>query len=218
MSKKTMKELLGQQEDAVVATSLLEEILATGEPVEVLKEAASRSLARVHQHVQERNIGIITAHRGGNSSPEDRERNNKRNASLANDIHKAGYGYTHVRGRYIENHGTEHARHVDEHSFMVHGKKGDDKGALKHFLVKHGEKYEQDSVLHKPHNSTKASLHGTSEGAWPGKGKSHEVGEFHPNRAGEFHSVMKGRGKSFAFEDYLFLQPRSFSRRRESLF
>lgn len=222
MAKRTMKDLLEtkqtQNEVSEQSIALLQEILGNDEGPEVLREAANRSLARIHQHVQDRNIGIITAHRGGNATPEDRARNNKRNAELANDIHKAGYGYVHVRGRYIENHGTENARHVDEHSYMVIGKKGDDKGALKNFLTKHGEKYEQDSILHKPHNSSKATLHGTKEGAWPGKGKTHEVGEFHPNRAGEFHSVMKGRGKTFAFEEYHYLNPRSFSRRKESLF
>jgi len=205
--KRTMKELL---ETAEVSRDF------TGE----LNEAASRSLARVHQHVQGRNIGIITAHRGGNASPEDRARNNDRNASLSKDISDAGYGYIHVRGRYIENHGTPHAKPVDEHSFMVIGKKGNDNGALKNFLIKHGQKYDQDSVLHKSHDSTHAHLHGTSarENSFPGLGKSHDVGEFHPNRAGEFHSVMKGRGKTFAFEDYSFWNRISFSSRTETLF
>ena len=55
------------------------------------------------------------------------------------------------------------ARPVDEHSYLVIGKKGKDGGALKGFLKKHGEKYGQDSVLHKSHDSNEAHLHGAKK-------------------------------------------------------
>ena len=170
-------------------------------------------LSRVFQHTQGRNIGMITAQRGGEAK-NDLERkhlekqNVERNRQLEGDIRKHGYGFTHVKGRYVENHGTPQARPVDEHSYLIHGKKGDDKGELKNFLTHHGEKYGQDSVLHKPHNSEHASLIGTKEGVFPGKGVEHPVGKWHPNRAGEFHSVMTGRhakGRTFAFESVQFL-------------
>lgn len=171
------------------------------------------SLARVQQHTQGRNIGMITAHRGENTA----EENKSRNKELEGHIRKAGYGFVKVKGRYIENHGTEHAKAVDEHSYLVVGKKGDDKGHLKHFLKKHGEKYGQDSVLHKPHDSEHATLHGTKEGGWPGKDKEHAVGKFHANRTPEFHTAMKGK-RSFAFESVEFLTPVSFFSRQESEF
>jgi hypothetical protein len=180
-----------------------------------LDESANRSLARVHQHTQDRNIGIISAHRGENTA----EENAHLHKQLGADIRKAGYGHIKVKGRYIENHGTKDARPVDEKSYLVVGHKGDDKGALKGFLKKHGEKYNQDSVLHKPHNTQKATLHGTShrENAWPAHGETHDVGDFHANRAGEFHSVMKGK-RTFAFEDYSFWNEPTFSNRKETLF
>lgn len=178
-----------------------------------LQEAASRSLARVHQHVHGREIGIISAHRGEHSA----EENNHAHAALGDDIKKAGYGHIPIKGHYIENHGTEHARKVSEKSYMVIG--GHKNSGLHKFLTKHGEKYKQDSILHKPHDSTKASLHGTKEGSWPGKGEKHEVGEFHPNRTGEFHSGMKGK-RTFAFEgaDYLYYNQMGFFSRKEKLF
>jgi hypothetical protein len=172
------------------------------------------SLARVHQHTQNRNIGMMTAHRGEFTADENRERNRQ----LEDDIRKHGFGFTHVKGRYIENHGTPQARPVDEHSYLIHGKAGNDNGELKHFLMHHGEKYGQDSVLHKAHDAEHAHLIGTREGGFPGKGVSHQVGKWHPNRAGEFHSVMRGRhgaGRTFAFESIQFLVPKSFSVREE---
>jgi hypothetical protein len=171
------------------------------------------SLGRVYQHTQGRNIGMITAHRGENSADE----NKSRNSELEGHIRKAGYGFVKVKGRYIENHGTDKAKAVDEHSYLVIGKKGDDKGQLKGFLKKHGQNYGQDSILHKSHDSEEASLHGTKEGGFPGKDKDHSVGKFHPNRASEFHTAMKG-GKTFAFESVQFITPLSFFSREETEF
>jgi len=175
------------------------------------------SLSRVFTHTQGRNIGMMTAHRGEHTAEENKQRNHE----LEGDIRKHGFGFTHVKGRYIENHGTPQARAVDEHSYLIHGKKGDDKGELKNFLTKHGEKYGQDSVLHKAHDSEHAHLIGTREGGFPGKGNTHDVGQWHPNRTGEFHSVMTGRhgkGRTFTFESIQFLTPVSFSSREEAEF
>jgi len=159
------------------------------------------SLARVHQHTQDRNIGVLTAHRGEFTKQE----NAKRNQSLAADIRGAGFGFIKVRGSYTENFGKPEARHVDEDSYLVVGDKGDDKGKLHKFLLAHGEKYGQDSILHKPASEKIARLHGTKEGGYPGLGNSTNVGEWHPNRMNEFHSLMrwgkrKPTDKSFAFE------------------
>ena len=172
------------------------------------------SIGRVYQHTQGRNIGMITAHRNENTA----EENKQRNKELEHHIRKAGYGYVKVKGRYIENHGTEHAKPVDEHSYLVVGKKGEDHGQLKSFLKKHGEHYGQDSVLHKAHNEEHAKLHGTREGGFPGKGKEHDVGTFHPNRASEFHTAMKGGKKTFAFESVIFLTGPTFFSRQETEF
>lgn len=176
----------------------------------ILNEA---SLSRVHAHTQGRNIGMITAHRGENTP----EENNKRNAELETSIRKAGYGFVKVKGRYIENHGTPEAKPVDEKSYLVVGKEGDDKGHLLSFLKKHGQKYGQDSVLHKPHDSEDAHLHGTREGGYPGMGKKESVGKWHPNRTPEFHTAMRGN-RTFAFESIQYVNPVSFFSRKETEF
>lgn len=171
------------------------------------------SLSRVHAHTEGRNIGMITAHRGENTAQE----NKAKNKELEGHIRKAGYGFIHVKGRYVENHGTPQARNVDEHSYLVVGKKGDDKGELKHFLKKHGAHYNQDSILHKAHNEEHAKLHGTREGGWPGKDVEHDVGKWHPNRAGEFHTKMTGN-RTFAFESIQFTNQIGFFSREEVLY
>ena len=184
------------------------------DPLQVFNES---SLSRVFAHTQNRNLGMMTAHRAG-FTPEE---NVQRNRQLEHDIRNHGFGFTHVKGRYIENHGTPEARPVDEHSYLIHGKTGNDNGALKHFLMKHGEKYNQDSVLHKPHDSENAHLIGTSHGVFPGKGVEHPLGKWHPNRTGEFHSVMTGRhahGRTFTFESIRFLNPITFFTRVETEF
>jgi hypothetical protein len=175
------------------------------------------SLSRVHSHVQDRNIGMITAHRGENTAKE----NDALNKELEQSIRSAGYGFIKVKGRYIENHGTANAKAVDENSYLIVGKKGDDNGELLGFLKKHGKKYKQDSVLHKSASEDSAKLYGTREGGWPGIGKVHDVGKFHANRAGEFHTAMRGH-RSFEFgesvEHFEFVRPVTFSNRKESLF
>jgi hypothetical protein len=151
------------------------------------------SLGRLNTHVHGRNIGMMTAFRGDLPHHE----NLKRNEQLEGDIKKHGFGYKKVRGRYIENHGSKDARPVDEHSFLVMGKKkGHDNDELKNFMTKHGEKYGQDSVFHKAHDAKEGHLIGTKEGVWPGKGEHHPVGQFHPNQAGEFHSILKGKANA----------------------
>lgn len=181
------------------------------------------SLARVFQHTKSRNIGMISASRSALSAQE----NNRRHYAMASDIRKLGYGFIKVKGRYIENFGKPNAKTVDEKAFLVVGKKTDDKGALLGHLKHLGNKYGQDLVLHKAYNSSTASLHGTNDTGYPGKGKSVEMGSWHPNRTGEFYAMMKN--KSFKFgEDFVatdwtkavfeFVTQISFFARQEHLF
>lgn len=179
------------------------------------KTLLESSFSRVHQHTKERNIGMISASRG-HLSPEE---NNKRYDELRSHIRKSGYGFVPVKGRYVENYGKENARNVDEKALLVIGKKGHDNGELLNFLKNTGEKYDQDSILHKPHDSDKAALHGTNESGWPGKGEKHEVGSWHPSKAGEFHSLLKNK-KAFEFseETFYFTKDISFFSRKDGLF
>jgi hypothetical protein len=184
------------------------------------------SLSRVYAHTQNRNIGIITAHRGGNTPQENHERNRQ----LRDDLTQRGFGYIPIKGRYIENYGSKEAKPVDEHSFLVVGKQGHDNNSLKGNLRSLGKKYGQESVLYKPHDSENAKLLGTKEGTFPGLGEEHDVGKWHPNRTGEFHSLMRGSGgkRIFKFEStgnthtnmdsYVYYVSKSFFNRMEHLY
>jgi hypothetical protein len=116
-------------------------------------------------------------------------------------VRKAGYGVIDVE-----------CRDVDEISLLVVGKSGDDGGALLGHLKHLGKKYGQDSILHKPHNSDKASLHRTNETE---KDKHIEVGSWHPNRTAEFHLLMKNRRPITAGEQFHFITEKSFFRERK---
>jgi len=156
-------------------------------------------LSRAYEHSKGRNIGMITAFRGSDDhpgkSPEAIKKiNHANNHELEGHIRKAGYGFNKVRGRYTENFGKPNAKSQDEQSYFVHGKKGDDHGELKKFLVHHGEKHNQDSVLHKAHNEEHANLIGTNHTGFPGHGVHQNVGHWNPHRTGEFHTVIKGGG------------------------
>jgi hypothetical protein len=154
------------------------------------------SLSRVLHHTKNTNIGMISASRGEHTPQQNKEANK----SLEKDVRSHGYGVVHVKGHYTENKGQPNENHVEEHSMLVLGKKGADGGALLGHLKHLGEKYKQDSIMHKSHDEPHAHLHGTKEGGWPGKGQTHNVGEFHPNRAAEFTSHLKGN-KSFTFSE-----------------
>jgi hypothetical protein len=165
------------------------------------KALLESSFARVQQHTQNRSIGMILASRSNLTSEENRQRH----TALKSDVRKAGYGFIDIKGRYVENYGKANALNVDQHSLLVVGKIGDDKGHLLGHLKHLATKYNQDSILHKPHKSEKAWLHGTNETGYPGKGKAVEVGSWHPNRTAEFNSMMKNE-KRFAFgEQFQFL-------------
>jgi len=132
------------------------------------------------------------------------EENRQRHTALKSDVRKAGYGFIDVEGR-----------HVDEKSLLAVGKRGDDGGALLGHLKHLGKKYGQDSILHKPHNSEKASLHRTNKTE---KHKHIEVGSWHPNRTGEFHSLMKNRKPITVGEQFHFITEKSFFSRMERFY
>lgn len=187
----------------------------------LMTEAANKSLSRLYTHTLDRNIGIVTAFRGNDLPLSD---NRALNNKLEADIKRSGFGYFKMKGRYVKNFGTPDATPSDEESFLIIGKNGNDSGNLLSFLKKMGEKYQQESILYKPFDSTDARLVGTSHTSDFLKfGQVMSVGTWHPNRAGEFHSVMKG-GRTFAFEEKVmiesleFISAASFSKRKETVF
>lgn len=174
-------------------------------------ELNESSLSRVYDHTKNSTIGIITAHRASNK-PRDNE---IANSNLHNDIRKAGFGLIHITGKYIENKGEENENPVTEKSFLVIGN-DNDSGNLKGFLKKHGEKYGQDSVLYKPHDSENATLIGTRDSDDLKKGEERDIGKWHPNRLGHYQSEIK-KNKSFVFEGFVYTHGKSFFTRRDGL-
>ena len=148
------------------------------------------SLARVYDHTQHRNIGMISAMRGERTAPENEEAHRE----LGHKIRKAGYGYIHTHSAYTENQGTPQERNVKEKSYMVIGRNKDDGGNLRGMLKKWGGEYNQDAILHKSHDTESAQLHHLKAN------KIEDIGKWHPNRAGEFASYLsKKKGRNFEF-------------------
>ena len=113
-------------------------------------------LSRILTHLNTRNLGFVTAFRGGSATP--LQANRAKNRQLQNDIRSAGFGFLRLEGSWPENEGTPEELQVQEESFLVIGKDGDDSGNLFGFLKKMGAKYGQDAVLYKPWNSKTVNL------------------------------------------------------------
>lgn len=133
-----------------------------------VNEAASRSLSRLHGHLESgKTVGIISASRGNLSA----EENNKRTKALHASLKKHGYAPVPVKGEYVEDHEGKQKK-VKEKSFMIHHS---DHEKLVSDLKKHGETHEQDTVLtvSKKHGSV---FHGTGKSEWVPKGQKERIG------------------------------------------
>lgn len=151
------------------------------------------SLARIHKHSMDRNIGMISAFRKAYGLKENLERTKQLEAKIrANNL-----AFIKLKGRYIEGYGTKGQKDPsDEVSLLVIGSNSDDGGFLKGLMKKLGREFNQDSILFKPYDDEKAVLIGTNEAnefgepTWPGLNNVVSIGKFHPMKAGEFHTVM----------------------------
>lgn len=169
-------------------------------------------LSRILTHLENRNLGIITAFRGNFTLAENR----RRNKDLENRIRTAGLGYYKADGHYIESYGQPGAMDVHEEVFIVMGAKVEileyraiinpeaDYGYLKGFLYKEGKRFDQDSVLVKEVGVPEAYLIGCKdfdekgEPVFPGDRREHKLGPWSPMKIGKFYTRMKG--KPFVFE------------------
>lgn len=152
------------------------------------------SLSRLWRKLDKHDIGIISAHRGNNTKPENRKRSTELKAALL----RKGYSVTSVKGSYIENLGSKDEKEVGELSYFVADH--EDTGNLKRDLKKLGEKFDQDSILFKEKGKD-AQLIGTSrrDNAYPGYNKVEKIGKAKfGNSMGQFFSRVRGR--KFAFE------------------
>ena len=159
--------------------------------------AARRSLSRIMQHVGgNREVGILSASRS--LSERKPGENAEHTNQLEHAIRTAGYSHIPVMGRYAEEHEGKQVP-VKEKSFVVIGKHDGDTG-LHDFLKQHASLHNQDSYIHKPHDSDRARMHAPLrdvEYLGLKKGESKDIGTFHPNRIPEYaHTVLtRGGGK-----------------------
>jgi len=153
------------------------------------------------EQFQNRSLGLMSAERGHLST----EENDIRTAQLHRDLRKTGFHITPVKGGYVENYGKSNAHETEgENSFLVmHPFSGNDHGELKNALIRLGKKYDQDSILHKPHDSHMAHFHGTNKTGWPGMDQKANAGYLGP-RKGAFYTKLPS-GHEFSFhESYVF--------------
>lgn len=145
------------------------------------------SLSRILSHVNsERDFAIFTAYRGIYSHNE----NKARNASLAADIKKLGYGFFHLDGYFIENMGKSDEKHVKEDSLFVISN-GDP--AFQKRIQEFNEKYNQEAWLLKADNKIYIIDTASRE--------KNDLGNYHPGKISQFYSKLKtAHNGTFVFE------------------
>ena len=159
---------------------------------EHLVEALVKSLSRINTHLHNRSFGLIS----GNLKDNSDEQNRAHRVELRDAIKAAGFGYTHVRGFSLERgEPTE-----SEPSFLVAGHQDvPDRNRLKNFLIRHGQKHDQSSVIYKPHGETRAKEIYTREEEGHKIGDVEDRGEWHPNHTtARYLTKLKGN-RHFAF-------------------
>jgi hypothetical protein len=169
---------------------------------EYLTEAARRSLSRVMQNMAGRSFGVISAHRdfsdhdaGGDGHTLSAHELNQRHAELKNSIKAAGFSYIPTKGHYVNPEGHP----VHERSLVVFSKKKGEDGGLHKFLMDHGQKYAQDSIIHQHHDASEPSLHYTMNRGGVKVGDNFTLGRLRPGREGHFGHTKLKNGKTFAF-------------------
>lgn len=162
------------------------------------------SLSRIYNHTKGRALAIISADRTdrGVDTP---KKNNIEKYKLIDDLKdvqkKSGYGFIHGRGGYVEGHGTPDAKDATgERSFVVVGPNHDDGGKFLEHVKKLGQKYGQESILHKPHDSEDASWHYTDP-TDARFGQSQSLGKFHQDNKAMYYTTISGQKKKFTFGD-----------------
>jgi len=163
---------------------------------EILNES---SLASVYAYTTNRTIGIISACRLG-IDPEERL---AASASLQSDI-RSQFGVIPIEGHWTESAGTPEEQKLNERFYVVIGTKGkDDSGNVKGFLRKHGIKYRQEGVIYKRYDSAEAELHEWS-------GYVTKIGRWDLRRVSEYYSMLRGKSRTFVFEEVRFLKTDTF--------
>ncbi len=162
------------------------------------------SLSRLWRHNESHDCGAMTAFRKaydcGEGKELTRKDNQKRNAALAADLKREGYGITKIMGTYPEG-----GKTVNEVSYFIVDL--NDTGNLEKDLKRLGEKYDQDSVLFIPkgaiQNKTKSYLIGTNkcENNWLGYNKKEVFGKGKLGYSSPIYT-SKINGRPFIFESF----------------
>jgi hypothetical protein len=180
------------------------------------------SLERVYDCTKNSSLVILSAFRSADErTPEENE---AAHAQMIKMVGEHGFGYSHIKVRYIENRGQPDERAVDEKSLLVSA--GADPRTHERLIAmaKHlGRHFDQDSVLYKPHDDENAYLLGTTKRGFvdPPFGQTKLVGKFHPNKVGDYMVMLRRHrcGLTSAFDEstapedsmkVVFLRQRSF--------
>jgi len=187
------------------------------------------SLGRVYDYTKNCSLVILSVFRSADEcTPEENE---AAHAQMRRMVQEHGFGYgIPVRGRRtIENRGQPNERAVDEKWLLVTA--GSETHERLIAMAKHiGRHFDQSSVLFKPHTDENVYLLGTTKRGFvdPPFGKTKLVGKFHPNKVGDFMTLLKRHrrgGHTFAFgesiapEDSMkvvFLRQRTFFSRNNT--
>lgn len=153
-------------------------------------------LSRLWRKYKESDSGTISACRG----EYDKAENANRTAQLKSILVAKGFSVTAIDGVFIENMGTAMEKKVKEKSFIVFDR--NNTGKLRDFLVKLGEKFDQDSVTFSDVSEGGYYLIGTTkrEGVSPKYRESVKLGKPMFGADGVFHSSIKGRPFVFSEE------------------
>jgi len=130
----------------------------------------------------------------------DPEERRAASRSLQGDIRTHGFGFIPIEGSWTEN-APEEAKLKDRFYLVIGNAK--DSGNLKGFLRKQGIQYRQEAFILKPYGTEEAELHERS-------GRFTKIGRWHPGRVSEYYSMLRGKGRTFAFERVRFLKPDTF--------
>jgi hypothetical protein len=149
------------------------------------------SMGRVWSYFQDltRTAGIISASRQGRTAKENADATMR----LAGEVRSAGFGYVFADGHWIETKDDGSQVPVKETSLIIRGNQNDN-GQLKGYLRKWLHAYDQEGAIYKPEGVTYVIV-------MTAYGPETRVGYFHPDRAGEMMTKLRGHGgRTFVFE------------------
>lgn len=155
------------------------------------------SLSRLFKHVEDnRPIAMLSGHRyqDEDGNVMSKGQNRARNKEIEQILRGQNFGYTKVKGAYVETTKEGKKVEVTEDSFIIFGEIGADQ-KLKGVATKIGKKYNQESVFFRD-GKGQAQLIATRGDTWMGAvGSVVGLGRFAPTKLGEYYTKLKGNRK-----------------------